>query len=1802
MKRKIVWACLAGMLSGSVFGSGSLYVKRADSVSSCDVSYYIGSNPILKEGYADDGTESLSDSVSFDKSIVVSNIVVNSGYLPAITVIDEYFDNDVVTNKISGSNGIYSYVPRYSAGTITFDLQTTLITNTITYVTYGGTLPPDSPMDYTVESPEITLPEPNRDHYDFAGWYTNDSFSGSVWTKIPHGSLGNRTFYADWTPTSYAIVAQPYPEAGGTVSGGGTYAYGATATLTATPSAGWVFTSWSDNVSVNPRSVQVTGAATYTANFVQNTYTITLDNQGADSSGDMFVTVAYGDVPPAISAPMRAGYDFQGYFSDLGGVGTKYYNADGTANSQPWSTTANGTIYAHWLPHAYTLSFDPGAGTGEMAPMALTYGVETNLPPVGFSREGYVFKVWKTNLTTDVVFADGQTVSNLTAEANGVVTMTATWSAGHYSIKFDANASDAEGEMAIQDIEYDEGTALAANAFTRVGYSLAGWAWDKDAATNEVDFADCQVVTNLTDEINSTNTLYAVWKADEYEVSLDANVAKGGYFLVGDVTNETILATVVYGGGYGSLPMPSNEFERMTFAGWKYVDLETGDVKPVPGTVPLRAAGITNLVAQWMDGLAAALNTNGTDLEYTTGGYKGGRNTAYDAPWIPRSPEGDERAGQSGDLPASDSGSYGSYLQTVLPGAGVLTYRWRLVAPVGYYFEDRDNFYGNCIQFVDADTNEELVPYLATGNDEFSTEWGDSDWQNVAFTNNSENPLTVEWRFRAQFGQEQLGGGTGWVDNVTWTSAGEPPVLAEIVHAVTSYDGTYDGEGHGIKVSVTTPESGWVVKYALDEAGPYAEEEILFTNVTETAETVWYTVAADGYATVTNSGTVKISPADEPPVLAEIVHAVTSYDDIYDGAGHGIKVSVTTPESGATVKYALDAAGPYAEGEILFTNVTETAVTVCYTVEAEGYATVTNSSSVKISPKTLTDTMVSVEETSCSYDGSAKEPAVTVMDGESVLTANDYDVAYSNNVAVGEATVVVVGKGNYVGEVQKHFTIARGEIVYTVSFYDGIYDGAGHGIEVNVTKPESGATIQYARNQEGPYSTEPILFTNVTETAEKVWYAIEAEGYASVTNSGRVKISPRVVPDDWETKIPWPTDKDGAYDPLVANVYDGWIVGADERLAGIVQVKAAKQTVKTVTDKATQIKTSVTNVAVTATVKDVAGKSWSYKGGVGTVEGVVTGLVCTTKGVAVASFGVKLGANGLSGKWDADNVLGARNGMGTKDDAMMAALEAYKGSWSAAFTNEAGVTHLQLVVGAKGSTKITGTTADGFKVSATVQGVMGEDAFFVPYLATLKSGKLTTEANLLLCIGADGAVAALTSSLGPLVAGGRTTDEIVFQPYAESACPTGGVAYAGAIVLNDLAYPAKFAAKGLPAGLKIDAATGVIAGTPTKPGHYVATVTVTSGINSKAKVETTVEFDIANYTDELIPVADAYGPYRVGVKVYEPIDAALGCAVSGLPAGLKYAAKEAKDATFGVVPAGTVYGVPTKAGESTVYFKKSTKETNDVGKVATVNHQASATFLVVALPAWAQGTFDGNVGSAASPSGQVTLTVDAKGKISGKLLEGDKTWTLSAPAYESEEARDNLDGLEQLENQDVDSTFIATVVGKSGKEVMTNEVAIAVGLLRHSADDGFDVRGVANAPADGAGLSGQIEWTAWQNLWKTDPWKIDAKAFANKKLTLYVVDDDEAGLVVRDALPEGRAAYGTIELKFAASGAVTASGKFVTGQDGKGYSASCSSVLIPESEVHYAVYLHFPPKAGKFDGYSVKVLLIWKDPIFQLGE
>lgn len=143
------------------------------------------------------------------------------------------------------------------------------------------------------------------------------------------------------------------------------------------------------------------------------------------------------------------------------------------------------------------------------------------------------------------------------------------------------------------------------------------------------------------------------------------------------------------------------------------------------------------------------------------------------------------------------------------------------------------------------------------------------------------------------------------------------------------------------------------------------------------------------------------------------------------------------------------------------------------------------------------------------YDGTAKDGTV-LSDATSVTKAGDY-----------EAVFTVAGNANYTGLTNRvPFTVAQapvsgggsggGAISVSVGNYEGIYDGQGHSIAVEVTGDDASTfSITYALNGAGPFSAAKPMFTDVC--CETVWYVLSSPNYAAVTNSATVTIAKRTV-------------------------------------------------------------------------------------------------------------------------------------------------------------------------------------------------------------------------------------------------------------------------------------------------------------------------------------------------------------------------------------------------------------------------------------------------------------------------------------------------------------------------------------------------------------------------------------------------------------------------------------------------------------------------------------------------------------------
>ena len=83
--------------------------------------------------------------------------------------------------------------------------------------------------------------------------------------------------FKDIVPFGFNTFTITTAATNGTVTGGGLYAEGSTATLNATPNTGYRFTQWSDGNTDNPRTVTVTGDQKYTAMFVKVAFTVTVN-------------------------------------------------------------------------------------------------------------------------------------------------------------------------------------------------------------------------------------------------------------------------------------------------------------------------------------------------------------------------------------------------------------------------------------------------------------------------------------------------------------------------------------------------------------------------------------------------------------------------------------------------------------------------------------------------------------------------------------------------------------------------------------------------------------------------------------------------------------------------------------------------------------------------------------------------------------------------------------------------------------------------------------------------------------------------------------------------------------------------------------------------------------------------------------------------------------------------------------------------------------------------------------------------------------------------------------------------------------------------------------------------------------------------------------------------------------------------------------------------------------------------------------------------------------------------------------
>ena len=264
-----------------------------------------------------------------------------NGGLPTLSSIDYTIESDSFTLQEITKVG-YTFDGWYNGETKVTEITTgtygnmTLVAKwtadlyTISYDLADGVNNPENPTSYTIESGLITLKDPTKEGYTFAGWFNGEQLI----TTIDSNTLENISLTAKWTVNSYKLTF----DVDGNLTEK-TFKYGESVTAIENPTkVGHTFTGWSKELPVKMPANDITVEATWTV----NSYKLTFDVDGNLTEK----TFKYGESVTAIENPTKVGYTFAGWSPVL-----------------PETMPAEDlTVKATWTVNSYDITYDFAGG------------------------------------------------------------------------------------------------------------------------------------------------------------------------------------------------------------------------------------------------------------------------------------------------------------------------------------------------------------------------------------------------------------------------------------------------------------------------------------------------------------------------------------------------------------------------------------------------------------------------------------------------------------------------------------------------------------------------------------------------------------------------------------------------------------------------------------------------------------------------------------------------------------------------------------------------------------------------------------------------------------------------------------------------------------------------------------------------------------------------------------------------------------------------------------------------------------------------------------------------------------------------------------------------------------------------------------------------------------------------------------------------------------------------------------------------------------------------------------------------
>lgn len=212
---------------------------------------------------------------------------------------------------------------------------------------------------------------------------------------------------------------------------------------------------------------------------------------GGSTNINLVVGAKYGELP---EPDKQEGKTFIGWFTEPNGSGRQI-------TSETLVGEDDGKLYAFWSANAYTVNYLPNGGEGEVESQSVIYNSEFSLRANGFTYKSHKFVGWGTSEGGEVVYSAGQTVSNLTAVANGVIDLYAVWELWTVDVKFTSFGTETNLTYVV---EQPYGMLPAPEISDR--WTLLGW-------FTEPNGGGCQITEETLVEAD-VEELYAHWHHD----------------------------------------------------------------------------------------------------------------------------------------------------------------------------------------------------------------------------------------------------------------------------------------------------------------------------------------------------------------------------------------------------------------------------------------------------------------------------------------------------------------------------------------------------------------------------------------------------------------------------------------------------------------------------------------------------------------------------------------------------------------------------------------------------------------------------------------------------------------------------------------------------------------------------------------------------------------------------------------------------------------------------------------------------------------------------------------------------------------------------------------------------------------------------------------------------------------------------------------------------------------------------------------------------------------------------------------